>query len=87
MSIKILNKKHGQSAWNIISDAAQSFEKKKQLRHELWIVTCYIELNLIEKYVEYLIKTIKLTDVFLAFNFSEIYKIGAIETKKKLYQW
>ena len=85
MSIKILNKKHGQSAWNIISDAAQSFEKKKQLRHELWIVTCYIELNLIEKYVEYLIKTIKLTDVFLAFNFSEIYKIGAIETNKKLH--
>lgn len=84
MSIYILNTQHGKSAGKVIYEAVQSFQRKKQRRHELWVLSCYIDLDLIEKYVAYLVKSIKITDVYLAFNFAEIYKIGPIGTEQKL---
>lgn len=84
MSIEILNKDHGQSAGKLIKELAQTLNRKKQRRHELWILSCYIDLDLVEKYVDYLLKSIRLTEVFLAFNFAEIYKAGPIETEDKL---
>jgi len=84
MSIEILNKKHGKSAGKLLNDAIQSFQRKKQRRHELWILSCYIDLDIIESYVSYLLKSVRITDVYLAFNFAEIYKIGPNETKDKL---
>lgn len=84
MSIQILNKDHGQSAGKLIKEFAQTLDRKKQRRHELWILSCYIDLDLIEKYVDYLLKSIRLTEVFLAFNFAEIYKAAPIETEDKL---
>ncbi len=85
MSIQILNKDHGKSAGKHINEAAQSLDRKKQRRHELWILSCYVDLGLVEEYVDYLLKSIRLTDVYLAFNFAEIYKAGPIDTEKKLY--
>lgn len=84
MSIQILNKKHGQSTGKLIKEFAQTLDRKKQRRHELWILSCYIDLDLVEKYIDYLLKSIRLTEVFLAFNFSELYKAGPIEARDKL---
>lgn len=85
MSIYILNKEHGESATEIINEAVQSFQRKKQRRHELWILSCYVELDLIERYVSYLLNSIRITEVYFAFNFAEIYKIGPIDTMRKLH--
>lgn len=86
MSIFILNKEHGKSAGKLIAETAQSLERIKQRRHELWILTCYVEFDLVEEYVDYLLKNIRITDVYLAFNFSEIYKDGPNNTAEKLRQ-
>lgn len=86
MSICILNKEHGKSAGKLIAKAAQSLGRIKQRRHELWILTCYVKLDLVVEYVEYLLKNIRVTDVYLAFNFSEIYKAGPKSTAKKMKQ-
>lgn len=84
MSIHILNKDHEKSAGKILSEAVRSFQRKKQRRHELWILSCYVDMDLIESYVGHLLKSVRITDVYLAFNFAEIYKIGPTETKDKL---
>ncbi len=84
MSIHILNKYHGKSAGRILTEAVRSFQCKKQRRHELWILSCYVDFDLIESYVSHLLKNARITDVYLAFNFAEIYKIGPTETKDKL---
>ena len=84
MSIYILNTKHGKSAWKAIDETVQFFQRKKQQRHELWVLSCYVDLDLIEKYVAYLLKRIRITDVYLSFNFAEIYKIGPNDTAEKL---
>lgn len=86
MSIYILNNKHGKSAGKLVAETAQTFAKIKQRRHELWILTCYVDFHLVEKYVDDLLKNIRITDVYLAFNFSEIYKDGPKNTAEKLRQ-
>ena len=84
MSIYILNKEHGKPAGKLIAETAQSLDRIRQRRHELWILTCYVEFDLVEEYVEYLLKSIRITDVYLAFNFSEIYKDGPNNTAERL---
>lgn len=84
MSIKILNKKHGETAENILQEAVKKIQRKKQRRHQLLILSCYIDMELVEDYVKLISNEINITDVFFAFDFSEIYKIGPIETKCKL---
>ena len=84
MNIYILNKYYNKTAEGVICDAIQKFERKKQRRHELWILSCYIEFDLIEEYACRLSNNIRLTDIYLAFDFSEIYKIGPKKSKSKL---
>ncbi|MCI5167443.1 MAG: hypothetical protein D3903_15450 [Candidatus Electrothrix sp. GM3_4] len=88
MAIHVLTRKPGKtgrkSAKKLISDTIIFFERKKQRRHELWILTCYVDLDLVEKYTDHLLKVIRLTDVYLAFNFAEIYKETPCGTKNKL---
>lgn len=84
MPIHILNNKHGISAQNFLDQITSNFQRKKQRRHEVWILTCYVELSLIEGVVCELQKTIRITDVYLAFNFAEIYKIGPTDTQETL---
>jgi len=84
LSLHILNKEHGISAQELINQASARFERKMQRRHEFWILTCYLDLSLIEKVILELVKTVKVKDVFLAFNFSEIYKAGPKSTSNTL---
>ncbi|GEC94220.1 hypothetical protein ZRA01_02930 [Zoogloea ramigera] len=84
MTIYILNNDHGRSAEEIIDNEILSLNRVKQRRHELWILTCYVDFGILEEYVEHLLKRIRITDVYLTFNFSEIYKDGPKNTAKKL---
>jgi len=85
MPLHILNRKHGKSAKALILEHLESrFEKRKQRVHEFWILTCYLDLDLIEEVVSDLRETVKLKEVYLAFNFAEVYKKGPSETRKAL---
>lgn len=84
MTIHILNKNHGKSAGRLMREYAQSLDRRNQRRHEFWILTCYVDLDLIEKYSDYLLGEVRLTDIYLAFNFSEIYKKGPKDTNNRL---
>jgi hypothetical protein len=84
MKIKVLHPQI-QPAENLISLTIEdNLNEKKQRSHEFLILSCYVDFNLIEKYAAHLSKKIKLTSIRLAFNFSELYKIGPVETNKKL---
>lgn len=84
MSIHILSKEHGKSVEKLIAEKALSLDRVKQRRHELWILTCYVEFDIIEEYVDHLLNSVRVTDVYLAFNFSEIYKYSPSNAAKKL---
>ena len=86
MAIHILNNKHGVSAQSFLKKSCSDFECKKQRRHEVWILTCYVDLKLIESFVDDLRKTIKVTDLYLAFNFAEIYNDGPTNTQQNLQE-
>ena len=47
-------------------------------------MTCYIDFDLIEECISELIRDIRLTRVYLAFNYSEIYKYGPRKTERIL---
>lgn len=84
MGICVLSEDHGTAAGELIFAFAQSLKRPKQRRHEFWILTCYVDFDLIEKYVGRLLKHIRLTEVYLAFDFSEVYKNGPKATVEKL---
>lgn len=87
MNIKLLHKKlsdNTESAWDALANEAMILDYRKRRRHELFILTCYINLDLVEKYVDFLSETIRITDVNVLFNFAEIYKNGIIDTHCKL---
>ena len=86
MNIYILNERHGdeKSAADLIDKAERSFKQKTTLNHEIWILTCYVNLDLLEEYVTDLIESIHITNVYLAFNFAEIYKSGPTDTRLML---
>ena len=84
MNIYKLHNDFGQSARELVVSAAKSFRGRTRGSHELWILTCYIDFDLIEECISELIRDIRLTKVYLAFNYSEIYKYGPRKTEKKL---
>lgn len=84
MSIVVINKYHGKLANDIIIENIKSLYKKRQKRHEFRILSCYIDLDLIKNITSQLIKEVRLTDIYLSFNFAEIYKYGPKNTKAKL---
>lgn len=85
MSIHILNSKHGVPAAKLISEEAKCrLERRKQRRHELLILTCYVDLSLVQRYINDLLKVVRVTNVYLAFNYAEIYKKGPVFTSKQL---
>jgi hypothetical protein len=86
MPIHILNNKHGISAQTLLHTGSSDFECKNQRRHEVWILTCHVDLKLIESFVSDLRKSLKVTDVYLAFNSAETYNDGPANTQQNLQE-
>ncbi|WP_158808555.1 hypothetical protein [Beijerinckia sp. L45] len=51
-----------------------SFEKRRQHRHELRILTCFIDFDAVRGLVAAIAQEVRLTDVRLIFDYSEIYR-------------
>jgi hypothetical protein len=64
--------------------ASKEFERNRLHRHELWILTCYISLPVLINFLKFLKEIVRVTDCYLAFNFSEIFKQGPSATNDSL---
>ena len=84
MNIHLLSQLHGKTAGNLVRETAQVFQYKKKRKHEFWILSCYVDFDLLESYLAELLQDLRITDVYLAFNFGEVYKFGAVYCKDKL---
>ncbi len=76
MTIHILHRDWEQSAKELLCSVAKEFPKRKTRQHELLILSCYIDLDMIVECVNALRSIVRLRKVKLAFDFSEIYKHG-----------
>ncbi len=65
-------------------NALSELPNPKVNKHELQIVTCYINFNTLYLLIKSSIKKIKLTDVYLMFNIGEVYRIGQNKTISSL---
>lgn len=84
MNIHILHRDWEQSAKELLCSAAKEFPKRKTRNHELLILSCYIDLNTAEEFINDLRSIIRLRKVKLAFDFSEVYKHGPRNTEDTL---
>ena len=84
MNIHILHSDREQSAKELLCSAARKFPKRKKRHHELLILSCYIDLDMIEECVNDFLSIVRLRKVQLAFDFSEVYKHGPRKTEDTL---
>ena len=57
-------------------DASKQLNRKAQHRHELFILTCYFDIESIRKLIEELTKEVKLTEICIIVDVSDVNKIG-----------
>ena len=72
------------SAFDAMIDAVSQLEGRWLHRHELWLLSCYINLDLIEELIERLSEEIKLREVNFMFDRAELFRIGPKKVKNKL---
>lgn len=79
-SIYLLNKNIGNeyyaTAKAALIDLCSELNKPKQHNHELLILTCYVNLELVKEFVRSMNKCVKVSKVSILFDFSEVYRIG-----------
>jgi len=61
---------------NNFIDASKKLYRKAQHRHELSILTCYFDIEAIRRLVEELTKEVKLTEIYIIVDASDVNKIG-----------
>ena len=84
MSIHTLGTGQGASAMSLLCEAVGDLERARQRRHELWILTCYINLKHLTALVVELLACVRITDVYLAFDMSEVFRLGQHEARRQL---
>lgn len=84
MSLFPMSRAHNRIGFDELVNAADELERKKQHRHELWLLSCYLEPEVVRDLVAELDKRIRLTDVYLAFDVSEYYRIGPRAVRKAM---
>ena len=57
-------------------DASKQLNRKAQHMHELFILTCYFDIESIRKLIEELTKEVKLTEICIIVDVSDVNKIG-----------
>lgn len=61
-----------------INTAVECFSQPKLRRHELWAVTCYFRPKALRFLVLELLDRIKLTDVYIAYNYAEDFRYPSL---------
>jgi hypothetical protein len=74
MSIIILNSQNNQKTKDAFLSNLKNLNGIWKHRHELWLITCYLDFRATRQLIKDFKKSLKLTDVYLLFNFSEIYR-------------
>ncbi|MCB1633306.1 MAG: hypothetical protein KDI51_01885 [Xanthomonadales bacterium] len=84
MKIMSLSKAHDATAFGTLLSHVDAFEKSQQRRHELWILSCYVDLKAVQELVRELADRVRLVEVFLAFDYSEVYRLGPRKLRREL---
>jgi len=81
---RLVGKQHWPNAKDWILGEAEDLEKRYQRRHELQILSCYVDLKAVQYFVRELASRVRLTDVYLAFDYSEVFRYGPRKINKEL---
>ena len=84
MSIHTLGTGQGASATSLLCGAVGELARPRQRRHELWVLTCYVNLEHLRGLVTDLSARVRITDVYLAFDMSEVFRLGQQEAGRQL---
>jgi hypothetical protein len=84
MGISIFERGQEHSGFTLIRDSTSEFDRPRQRRHEVLILTCYVNFDCIKRLIKELRGTIRVTDFFLAFDMSEVFREGPVKVDNKL---
>ena len=84
MSVFSMSRAHDRIAFDELVNAAASIERNKLHRHELWLLSCYVEPEVVRQLIAELDQRIKLSEVYLAFDMSELYRIGPRKVRRAM---
>jgi hypothetical protein len=83
MSIILLNEHNKQTTRSSFLINLNKLTGIWKHRHELWLLTCYLDFQATRQLIKDFQKSLKLTDVYLLFNYSEIYRTRRPNEAKK----
>src|SRR5258708_31407944 len=69
----VLHSDEASALHRAIDDRLENFERRRQHRHELLILTCYVDFDAVREILSMTAKKVKLSDVNLMFDYSAIY--------------
>ena len=75
---------HPEGAFDSLRQAARELERSGQHRHELLILSCYVNFDSIRSLIEKIADEVNLMPVVVLFDYNEVFKLGAAETAKRL---
>lgn len=84
MKVLLLSKKHGITPRDALLTDVEALDKRQQRRHELWILSCYVDLKAVQTLVRELAERVRLVEVYLAFDYSEVYRYGPRKLNRQL---
>ncbi len=82
MSISLFGRNH-ESLIKELTSTALNFKKRKIHNHQLWILTCYINIDTIREIADHINAIVKLEVIYVAFDISEVYKEDIYTIKNK----
>ncbi len=84
MKILPLSKQHGTAPRDWLLTEVEDLDKRQQRRHELWILSCYVDLKAVRSIIRDLSERVRLVEVYLAFDYSEVYRYGPRKLNREL---
>ena len=82
-NIVLLSNKYEKNTHELLLENSRKLKRKKQRKHELLILSCYMNFDILRKTIKAINQEVRLTDIFVAFNFLELFKRGGVEKSKK----
>lgn len=84
MNLLSLSKAHKKTPRQLLLDESEALEKPQQRRHELWLLSCYVDLKVAQAFIREVADRVRVTDVYLTFDYSEVYRLGPAKLKSAL---